>query len=313
MAYALRLNKSVKHGLRRIAAELIDDSIALVEREDADRDEVVHEVRKNCKKLRGLLRLVRPCAPDLYALENAFFRDAAQSLSTLRDAEASIEAYDALMEHFADQVDRPAMGPIRRALTLHKQGLAKDGDDDLDQSLATFRVRMLEARERVKDWPLAKDSGSQAGFELLGPGLEKTYGRGRDTMRAAFDAPSVTAFHDWRKRVKDLRYHLRLLHLVWPGLLQPTRDEVKRLSDLLGDDHDIAVLHDTLPEALKGDADPARSETFIALMQTRSQELRAQAQWLGLRIYAERPKALRKRMHRYWRAAKQEDQAARAP
>ena len=46
----------------------------------------VHDVRKRCKKVRGLLRLVRPGLGPDYRRANADVRDAARELSSLRDA-----------------------------------------------------------------------------------------------------------------------------------------------------------------------------------------------------------------------------------
>jgi len=83
MAYELQLDETVEDGLRRIAVELIDDSIGWLDRSDRAPDAAVHEVRKDCKKLRGLLRLVRPAAPALYRAENRIFRDAARPLKAM--------------------------------------------------------------------------------------------------------------------------------------------------------------------------------------------------------------------------------------
>ena len=129
MSYQLEIAEPIDVGVRRIASELIDDAIARIEVPDRDRHEAVHGVRKNCKELRGLLRLVRPRVPDLYQAENRYFRDAAASLSGIRDAEAALESYDALLKAFDEQVDRRDLAPARRALTLHKQHLSEDVAD----------------------------------------------------------------------------------------------------------------------------------------------------------------------------------------
>ena len=305
MSYQFEPCETVGDGLRRIAAELIDDAVARTEEREADRHEVVHEVRKDCKKLRGLLRLVRPAAPGLYATENAYFRDAAAALSVVRDAEASIETYDALLNRFDGTVDRRAMAAVRGALTRHKQQVAETAGD-LDDHLADFRAKMLAARQRTPDWELPKEDLPGDDWRLLGRGLGKTYKRGRKAMDAAYAEPSVERFHEWRKRAKYLRYHLRLLRPAWPPLLKRLRSEAKTLADLLGDDHDLDVLRQMLPRALKSDTALDRAEILLALTAQRSVELRNAARWLGLRVYAEKPKALRKRMHGYWSAMRGE-------
>lgn len=313
MSYELAIAEPIDVGVRRIATELIDDAIAHVEAPDRDRHKVVHEVRKNCKKLRGLLRLVRPRAPELYKAENKFFRDAAASLSGVRDAEAALESYDALLKAFDGAVDREHLAPARRALTLHKQHLAENVAD-LDARLDAFGERMCEARKRVPTWRLPADDPDQGkrGFGLLEDGLAKTYKRGRKAMEAAGENPAVETFHEWRKRAKYLRYHLRLLRPAWPRLLKRARSEVKTLGDLLGDDHDLAVLEQVLRVALGDDADAGRINILQALMRQRSGQLRDQARWLGRRIYAEKPRTFRKRIGSYWDTARDQYRAAPA-
>jgi len=307
MAYQFEISEPIDVGVRRIAMELIDDAIARVEAADRDRHEVVHEVRKNCKRLRGLLRLIRPVAPKLYRAENKRFRDATAPLSGLRDAEASLESYDALLDAFRDEVDRQALAPVRRALTLHKQHMAENVAD-LDARLDQFGKRMHKARKKVPDWHIPGDDpfGDDSGFELVGGGLTKTYERGREAMQKAFDEPSIERFHEWRKRAKYLRYHLRLLRPAWPQLLKPMRGEVKDLGDLLGDDHDLAVLETALTQAVSTGADRGRRDILRALMRQRSIHLREHAYWLGRRVYAEGPKAFRKRIGCYWATARDE-------
>lgn len=311
MAYQLEINEPIDVGVRRIAIELIDDAIARVEATDRDPHETVHEVRKDCKKLRGLLRLIRPRVPKLYKVENRYFRDAAAALSGIRDAEAASESYDALLAVFEGEVDRPGLAPVRRALTMHKQHLAEH-QGDLDVRLDAFGEQMREARKRVTDWRLPADDRKhgKGGFRLLEGGLTKTYARGRKAMDVACGDPDVAAFHDWRKRAKYLRYQLRLLRPIWPQLFKCSRKEVKRLGDLLGDDHDLAVLEKVLKVGLDNDPDEGRMEVLDALMRQRSIQLRREAQWLGRRIYAEKPKAFRKRIGRYWATAHAEHQAS---
>ena len=82
--YFQQSDTSVERGVRRIAVEQIDKAISEIQEPDVT--EAVHNVRKRCKKLRALIRIVRYAFDD-YKAENASFRDAARSLAVLRDAE----------------------------------------------------------------------------------------------------------------------------------------------------------------------------------------------------------------------------------
>ena len=52
--------------------------------------------------------------------------------------------------------------------------------------------------------------------------------------------------HEFRKRAKDLWYLLRLLAGAWPGLLDPSAEQLHELTEMLGDHHDLAVLGEDL-------------------------------------------------------------------
>ena len=95
------------------------------------------------------------------------------------------------------------------------------------------------AREEVADWPLERDD-----WGAIEGGLRRIYRQGRRRMREAENEPSTEALHEWRKRVKDLWYHLSLLRETWPAVVGPEADEAHALSEKLGDDHDLAVLWD---------------------------------------------------------------------
>ena len=151
---------------------------------------------------------------------------------------------------------------------------------------------LKEAKGRVDEWPLARDS-----FEAIADGLERTYRRGRRGFKAARAEPGAEALHEWRKRVKDLWYHHTLLRALWPPVMSAVGDEAHELSDGLGDDHDIVVLAAWVRGHL--DPDPEFSEAVIR----RREELQADAFALGARIYAEKPSAYMRRMRELWEAS----------
>jgi CHAD domain-containing protein len=292
MAFCLQPQESVEAGIRRIVGEQLD--AALVAPAQLDHHQAVHEVRKRCKRIRGALRLVRPVFEHDYRRENAAFRDAARPLSLLRDAEAMIETFDALVAAVEGEVDRRSLGYVRRALTLHRQEMANGWD--LDTRLEAFCSSMREARERLQKWSLSADGAKAA----LG-GMARTYRRGRFAMAEAYAEPSAAQFHEWRKRVKYHRYHCRLLRSPWERPMKARWKEVKRLSDLLGDEHDLAVFRARLL-ARREDFGPGRVEVLVALADRRVDRLRQEADHQGARVYADKPKQLRRRMGVYWDA-----------
>lgn len=298
MAFRLKKRESVANGIFRIADEQIGKAIDELENSFLESAEVVHQVRKRCKKIRGLVRLVRPRLKDAYETENAWYRDTARMLSELRDAKTMLNTYDTLMEHFGEQVDRRAFSTIRRELTRRrKQLLGKT--INVNERLEVVRSRFLEGRVRVEDWSLRSK-----GYEAVRPGLEKTYDRARKAMKQAGKKPSAETFHEWRKRVKYHWYHSRLLQDVWPEGFAPRRNAAHRLSDWLGDDHDLAVAQAQI--AMEPDAfgNPKVIQTFLALIQQQRKSLEKRSFLLGKRLLAEEPQDFSDRIGRYWKTWK---------
>ena len=81
MAFTFDPGADVLDELRNIAHDQLGAAISdLVEPGD-DLVEAIHDCRKRCKKLRGLVRLVRPALGDQYSDANATFRDAGRELT----------------------------------------------------------------------------------------------------------------------------------------------------------------------------------------------------------------------------------------
>jgi CHAD domain-containing protein len=302
MSFCLLADESVEEGIKRIANEEINQAIKEIDNPRLKRSEAIHEVRKHCKKIRGVLRLVRPQFEQTYQFENAWFRDTAKGLAELRDAEAIIETYDSLLDQFDDQVERRAFAPIRRALTLRREKLIEE-TGNLNEKLKKIRARMEKAAGRVVDWQLNVDE-----FDGIDGGLVATYRRARKTMGAAYNDPTAENFHEWRKQAKYHYYYMELLRELWKPVIRSLVKEADELSDLLGDDHNLDVLHKTLLKSPKQYGKKRDIQVLVGLIDRRSAELRVEANTIGARVFAEKPKALGRRFRRYWETWRSEAQ-----
>ncbi|UEX77815.1 CHAD domain-containing protein [Sediminicurvatus halobius] len=291
MAFRFQRSESVPGGVRRLVRERIDDARRRLQATGEARHEGIHEARKRIKEIRALLRLVRFALGDRFAVENRWYRDTARGLSAARDAQAVVESWDKLVAARGQELDAGLAQDTRERLLARRDDAA--GVTDTAPVTATLEG-LLAARERIARWPL-----NGGGFAALSPGLERSYRQGRREMRLALAGGGVAAHHEWRKRVKDLWYHTRLLEPVWPALMVPRRQALKALSDTLGDDHDLAVLDALLAAepVLVGGGDGEAVHAAIARQQSR---LQAEAARLGTLLYAEKPGAYTRRLGVYW-------------
>ena len=296
MSYCLHFNESLADGIPRIACEQVERAIEELTGPDTNLPEAVHQARKRCKKIRGLLRLIRGSFSESYSEENAWFRDLARRLSDARDAQAMLECFDKLYATFSQELRTGALSSVRQALAGRRDAVQED--TQLPQRVRESADELQDAYARVLGWRL--DSG---GFAAIEKGLLRTYRRACKAMHACYDSPSPERFHEWRKRVKYHWYHLRLLREVWPAPMKVLAAETKQLADLLGDDHDLAVLHRMLVHERDAFGKQGEIDALLGLAARRQDQLRAEAQIRGWRLFTEKPPDFCYRLHACWHAA----------
>lgn len=283
-SYRLQLDEPVPDGIARMARGRVDHARdELAGESDSSPEEAVHNARKDMKKLRSLLRLVRgEIGDECYRRELAAFGDAARELAGLRDADVMLATLESL------ELEPGQAGPLRQALEAHQ---IRTAAGTRERASAAATEILSEARGRVADWPLETE-----GFAAFETGLRRIYRRGRRAFRAARREPTPETLHEWRKRVKDLWYHCAILEQGWPPVMSALAEEAHELSDRLGDDHDLAVLLDWAREH----ADAAALEPLVAERRAR---LQAEAFEYGAKLYVDGPKRFVTHLERWWEAS----------
>lgn len=269
-------DRSLTAALHRLANGELSAAIAQLPATGAPDAGSVHDIRKRIKKLRGLLRLLRP-GLRAYAAENAALRDAAQGLSSMRDSAVRLATFDTLVadpagplaafrQHLADEAQATAAGPV---------------------PVAETRALLLAVQARSAGWHLAGRDRA-----ILTEGLATTRRRARKAMAVAKADPTIEAIHEWRKRAKDYWYQARLFTPVWPESIGPLAATASDLTEELGRHHDLAVLADHIaalpPESLAAQAAPHLNDLILAAQRT----IEEQAFPQGARLFAGDPKAM---------------------
>ena len=115
-AYRIDPAQPVPDEVRRVARGRIDHAIdELRGTSDSTPAEAVHEARKDMKKLRALLRLVRgELGERVYQAENTCFRDTARELAGVRD--------DVSVQELLDEVVARRLDPASAAAKLLERG-----------------------------------------------------------------------------------------------------------------------------------------------------------------------------------------------
>jgi CHAD domain-containing protein len=294
MAFRLKQEESVSHGLRRLAHKVLRETIHLLQPgPPAERDEAVHEGRKNIKKTRALLELVRHDVGHTYRRDKKRLRRAAEPLSAERDAKILLDTFDKLHRRHRTRLHPDTWRDLRLALADSAVQITRRA------ILPTTVTRTLEDLARVDH-----DSGSWSfeanGFRALRPGLEHSFARARKAWRHARRDQMPATLHGWRKRVKTHWYQTRLVESIDPRRLRPYLSTLRRLETWLGDHHNLTVLHariegTPMPATMREDID--RLSALIVRQQLR---LQRDALALGARVYSERRTIFINRLEQLW-------------
>jgi CHAD domain-containing protein len=325
--FALLPHEQPAEGLQRMALAQLDLALELLAGEGArpPAKQALHETRKALKRLRALLRLLKGALDeDLFTRESDALRAIGQRLSAARDAEVTLDTLEVLIERHPRRLAR------RSGVLRLREELLAERQDVVERTLEHAGARaQLSAELRTVRWNVAAWQLQQsAGLAILEPGLERLYRQGRQRYRRAASGKGERgrALHEWRKRVKDLRYAAEMLERKDPArakrtghtkrskrkpggaaheaALRKLEHRADELGEALGEEHDLAVLAERV-RLNDGRSRLGRKtrKTLLKLISRRRRELRKRVLVDGARLYRRPPKRFLARVRRAYTRA----------
>jgi len=286
MPFHLKKTEPLDKGVRRLCREHLGEALERLRK--SRHPAAIHGVRKEIKKLRALLRLVRGgIGRGDYRKTEDSLRQAADRLAASRDARVMLQAFEQLAGGKAAR----RFPKTWKALQKNRRREARRFRDD--DSIAAAKKNLRKTDQR---WAGVKIKLS--GWAAIEPGLRDSVRRGRQTCELERRQPSSEHFHEWRKQVKNLWHQLRLLCPAWPPAARTLTDGLEQLGGLLGEEHDLALLKRFI---MKHHAeDEGEALALNGLIEASQAKRRAAALKLGTRLYAEAPAIICHRLGNYW-------------
>jgi hypothetical protein len=153
--------------------------------------ETVHAIRKDLKRARAALQLLRPrLPPSDYELQKRCIKDLAHALAGARDAKVTADTLDRMVP--ARDQDTGEVRHLRRR--LHDERHLRGGTDLMSQ-----RRRLLRASNRIARANL------RVSASVLSHEMRKSYRRTRRAMESARQRPTAARLHRLRRRVTRLK------------------------------------------------------------------------------------------------------------
>jgi CHAD domain-containing protein len=287
----LRPQDAVGHTLRAIARHILSEARTSIEDRQRVEAVAVHDFRAAMKSWRAYLRLIEPFLDTDDRRWRTEARDLARLLAGARDAQAALDAVADAERHSAShRLSSQSWESIRSRL---EEVRASAETASLTPSL---RKRILAALDRadarVERWPL-----DTIAFSDVAENLTAGYRRARHLIPEDWRAASAHDLHKLRQTVVVHRYQMEILEPLWPRLGRSWVREAQKLRARLGSYQDLVVL-----ARLAAPHQPLarwRARLQSVIHQRQAQQVIASRR-IAARLFAERPKAFRRRLEAMW-------------
>ena len=279
MAYTIGRKEHVGEALIRLARSDLDAvRIGLLGPGPASAR--IHRARQRLKRVRSLLKVLRPACAESADLARAKATEAARLLAGARDADAAAaSARELLME--AAQAREVALDRLVSSL---------DHEAEASHTRTPSVYRVIRLVEEADEALARTDPSGYPGRKLLQEALRRANRRGHKAWRRARSSLAMPDLHRWRKDVKHLWHLLRLSRKRLPADARKTARQLEKISSLLGLDHDNAILATKLVDR------PAGPELMsqLSLIAGKRRSLERDAFARGERLYRRKRRRLRR-------------------
>lgn len=287
MAFRIRPSRNFHREFQRVTRSQLNAAIRTLEQREGGIHEAIHAARKRFKRIRALYRLIESDAGNFRRQENARIRDMAGGLSTVRDATALVETLDYLQSQTSQQDELRSLQAVQTSLRERRDIIAENCEQDLELKLAAAIETCRTALSKLDELDLDSDRNR------TGRRLEKVWGKqlrkAQHALSACHETRSENAFHELRKCGQVYWMHLAIFSDLWPSAFAAKKQEAKNLVAILGHEHDLSVLLQTINEdpALVCDSD-SLAHLFAAIIRSQ-QELRETALAEAKRVFNDDP------------------------
>jgi hypothetical protein len=296
VAYRFDPEQPVAEDVRRVATHQFTLAVArLTSAGDVTRDGSVHAARRHIKKIRALIRLMRPALGRRYRALDRRLRAVNRMLAPIADSQATAAMLPRVV--WRDGGDLPAdlVAKLRDSV-VRRESMAYE-DAALNDAFGTTAALLRAERDAIGEWPL-----HHIGVRSIARGLERTARKSRRAMRKALDSSRVADYRKWRQLAKYHWLQVRLIKARCGGGLDLDERRLEALDGYLGDCRNCAILRDVLTsDSLLDRTDAARG---LQAVRRYERELRRCARRIGTAIYAETPKDFVRRVARHWRSTR---------
>lgn len=201
----------------------------------------VHELRRGFKRLRALLRFFLEI-PDSPAVQlNEDIRNFGKLLAPLRESAVNLDLFDKEIssnQHLPEKKIRNG----RELLVNKNKFLVEKGflENNLHNTIRTF----FDGFDEI----LTKNNSEFPARIQFFREVSQSYLKSISIYQQLPVNPHPEEWHELRKKLKRLWYQLDFIKFIHPRYFKLKTDQLNKITDQLGDDHDLHVFTEELTE-----------------------------------------------------------------
>ncbi len=244
-------------------------------------DEIrVHELRKAIKRIRALLRLLKPslAKKSFYSIDEDLGKSA-RLLADLREATVNLRAFINLTNSSVNSIPGELKNLILQGLSNkinHSYNLSKNNFSTQIQASQRYLKQVKNNIENVSLRPMEdKDITTH---------IKKTYHKASSLYKDSLHSLDTEIIHKWRKFNKHLLFQLKYSPLEPDRKTGDMISTLISLSETLGNEHDLAIMEEYLQTNFNFiEADKRQLHLIVIKERNRLQK---EAFKLGAKLYA---------------------------
>lgn len=233
---SIHKNEPVSSGIRRILHDLTDGVLFHC----ADRTDIhmsIHEIRRNLKKIRAILRLIKdvPGYKD-YDHDNQFYRDMGRILSEIRSIEILDTSLQLMRSKFRHLRYHHSFDKISKQIFQNRNEIIKNKIEK-ERVLDYIASEIGENNYRLTEIQLDYNS-----YSVFLSGIKRAFSQGRKYMKICRENPDIHSIHEFRKKVKYLLSQLQVVYQLFPEMFKTYISILDKIGDRLGIYRDLYEL-----------------------------------------------------------------------
>jgi CHAD domain-containing protein len=244
----------------------------------------VRELRRNIKNIRSVFKLFKPIVAetDFHNIDKQI-GDINRSLTVQREASVNLKTFFSIEKLLSDNISAQTNDLIIDELTDHYNLVYSNYDNAFDKIILNISFQLSKLREKIGLLTIKKYTET-----LLYLALDKTFAK---TVRLYADSKlslKTNIIHKWKISNKHLTTQIQFTSLFHENLFDKLIVDLEAITDLLGKDHDLAVLHDFIFGRLEDKIGKKELYEIQQVIDTARRKIQKEAFIKGNLIFSER-------------------------